>query len=1482
MKKLAILLIVAISIIGNSTKIKAQNAFPSDSIEFFNAMESYLTNARKEGKDFMKQFETVWYGGYFTEEQRKGVYSISNLMLQKKMRAFPDFRNYLYTVGSFVTSDFQTEKSFDLWQSTLQKLLNDRNKRKFSDYLTFSNGLFSENAMYISASTKWSANNNNYVFGYDSLPKITFEALDLICFAKDDSMKIKNTKGVYYPTEDLWIGQGGVVDWQKAGLLDDEVYAEIRNYKIITKTYSYSADSVLFYNSFYFDKPLLGRLEDKIQANNNQDKSTYPRFDSYDKRIEITNISPAVNYKGGFSMNGSKFYGSGDEKLDAILEFIREDTLFLRASSKVFIITPDKIVSDNAAISFYLKQDSIYHPGLNFKFMMKDKQISLYRDNQGLAISPYFDSFHKIDMDFELLSWNQEEPQLKMSRLVGSTRTEASFTSDNFFKMSEYQYLQGRGERNPLLEIQKLSDREDSRDLTIEQLSYFMRISDADAKNMAMFLATRGFLKYNFKKGTFYVKKRLTQYVQSSFGKIDYDVISINSEIDGKDNATLNLLNYDLTINGVEGILLSDSQKVYIIPSDQRIVMKKDRFFTFGGQVKAVDIFSFYGKEFSFDYQQFKINLTNVDSLKLRAFSDEVDRFGNPILKDVRSVLEGMSAELLIDNFENKSGLKEFPEYPIINSFNDSYVYYDKKEVEGGVYKRDNFYFRVNPFKIDSLDNFTNDRLKFDGSFTSNIFPEFDQSLTVQKDMSLGFITNTPPGGYPAYGGKGQFTNEVRLSNKGLRGGGTLEYLTSTTIGDDFRFYPESVEGLAKSHVLAEVKTGTEFPPMKGDSVNIKWEPQKDVFYTTAKGDKFLAMYDMQSKFVGTSALRPDGLTANGLYKFKDANLTSKLFKFKNTVFDADTAAFELIEQNTEVNQSGFALNTSNVKAHVDYEGRFAEFKPNGDNDPIFFPVNQYLCFMEEFKWYMDSGIIDFTGESQTEVSADVKLEGSKFVSTHPGQDSLFFYSPLARFDSRKHIISAFDVQYINAADAKIIPDSGLVVINKAANMQALENAGIIANAVTEYHNIYNANVKIEGRKKYFGSGYIDYVDESDNKIPIYLQEIKVDTTGQTTAHGVIEDDPLFTLSSQYAFTGEVDLYANNEFLIFDGGVRINHDCSDIGKSWLRFRAEIDPNEIYIPIDTGIVDINKTILSASINLNTDTMFIYSAFLSQKVFHSDRELIPAYGFLYFNKAKNQYEISTKEKLKAMDRPGNYLSLNLNDCKVYGEGRVSLGADMGQVKMTTIGSLVHNQVDNDVVGDFMMALDFHFDDNSLKKMADHINENINLQAVDLSREFFEKGLREIIPIDEADKLISQLSLNGKFKRIPNELNQRIVFNDIKFKWDEQENTFVSFGGLGISNIGKEEVNKYIGGVVMITKKRGGDILDIYLEIDENNWYYFNYRRGLMQVVSSNDDFNNQVKSIKDDNRKADVARKEEPFTYMYGNVRKKDMFLRQLGR
>lgn len=1472
MNRFYLTLTISLFFFSNSSFAQKPNSFPTDSIGFFEVMEEYLSEARDEGKDFMKQFEEIWFGGYFSEKEREGVYQMTNKMLEKRMRAFPEFRNYLYSVTSFVVYKDSADDGFAQWQNTLLKLIEDRNRRNFGRFLEFSNNLFMNNSLAVSPSTVWKASNNNFNFGYDSLPKVTFDSLDLICIARNDSMKIYHTSGVIYPTEDLWIGEGGKVEWVRAGFSSDSVYAELSHYKIDTRSYDYTADSVLFYYPDYFEKPLIGQLSDKALANMDVENASYPRFESYARRLRIENIAPEVNYDGGFSMVGNKILGVGTEEDLAYLEFFRNDTLFLLVSSEVFSIRPSRIVSDRAAIKFYLKEDSITHPGLNFRYSEENKQVTLYRNNEGIAKAPYDNTFHNVEMDFEALYWKQDEPIITISNLMGSTKNDAIFISANYFKQEQFDKIGVMADINPLYSIKNMVDASNSTTLSITQLGYNLNMEHTDAKNMVMWLSTMGFMKFDFDKDLFYVDQKLIDYVMASQKRTDYDVLNIYSEVEKGANAKINLLNYDLTINGVKGIILSDSQKVVILPAGGQVIMQQNRFLEFGGIV-AAGKFSFFGKQFNFDYKEFKIDLVNVDSLSILAETNKKDKYGLPILEPVKTVIEDIQGDLLIDYPTNKSGLKNYPEYPVFNSTQNSYVYYDDQSILGGVYKKNNFYFQIEPYQIDSLDNFDNSQLNFAGTFSSaGIFPDFEEELTLQADHSLGFQKNAPVGGMPLYSGKGTFNDKIYLSNKGLRGDGSVDYLTSKTYSDNFIFYPDSMITRSQQFYIEEQLTVTEYPTVKGNDLSIRWLPYKDVMYSKTNSER-MVFYNDSSFFNGTTALTPAYLQGNGVFHFVNADINSNDIRFKSKTFDADTAGFQL----HDVTEDALAIKTSNVKAHVDFEGRFAEFESNGKAEPIEFPINQYLCYMEKFKWYMDNNNIELSSSSSTNISADVNLEGSKFISTNSKQDSLFFYSPIATYNTKEHIISAEGVEFLLTADAKVIPDSGEVVIRKKAKMDPLKNSQIFANSVTQHHHIYDATTNIYGRKDYSASGFIDYISDQNVPQKIFFAHIYVDTTGQTIGRGKILDSASFVLSSHFGFMGGVNLYANKEFLVFNGAVKLKHDCKALDKRWIEFENEIDPLNVYIPIDSQTVDTAGMVLMNSIALNTDSSYMYPGFLIYRRNYSDIKLAPATGYLTYHSPSKEYRISTLEKIEENSLTGNYLSLETSTCKVRGEGKIDLGERTGNMDFVSAGNMVFNTIENEFILDIISTVDFFFDDNAIKMMAEHINENINLQSVSFNRQVYQKGLRELLGVKEAEEILSDLNLNNSMKKIPAKLDKRFVFTDLKMKWNEQADAYESFGKIGIGNINNIQINKYVDGMVRIEKKRSGDIVDIYLEMDENNWYYFNYRRGVMKAVSSNEEFNTRIMEMELKDRKYDNKKGEENFLFMFTSDRMKRSFV-----
>ncbi|MFI5164032.1 MAG: hypothetical protein ACHQHP_02170, partial [Bacteroidia bacterium] len=1243
----------------NCSFAQTPKTFSADSVKFLSEMDDYFSSVKgkeKEGHDFIKeQFKPFWFGGYLSNDKRQFVYATSIAMLQKHLRPYPDYYNFFNAMITFYTVAKLQENSFMSWKASIEKVIAKGSVKKLSDFLEASNNIFSTNKLYKSNSVEWFSGSNNYTFEFDSLPKIIFSGTNLYCAVKGDTATIFGTSGIYYPTEKKWVGKGGKVTWTRDGIDDKLVYAELNKYTAILTKQSYSADSVKFTNEIYFKTPLLGTLEEKAVPDATPENSNYPRFESYSSHFEIRDIAQGkVDFSGGFALRGSRFIGSGSKTADANLIFKRNNKPLVKASGKMFIFKKDRISSEDAAITMYLEKDSIYHPSIKVKFDIDNKELILVRILEGISKTPYFNTFHKVDMYVEEIDWKLDSANMYFKTLIGSSQGIAEFPSANYFRADVFYQLQGIDQVNPLTALKNCGEQLKKNTFTVVEFSKCRRLDPNEIRPALIQIANLGFINYKPDEDKITLQDRLIQFIKAKAGTVDYDVMGIHSEVrGGSNNAILNLLNYDLTIFGVQQISLSDSQNVLIYPAKHLVVLKKNRNFTCGGIINA-GRFNIFGKDFAFNYDQFKIDVNNGDSIRFAVRRITPDAFGNSPDVPVKSVIEQVQGELLIDRPNNKSGRVSYAQYPLFNSSKESFVYYDKRSIHKGVYKRDKFYFKIDPYTINSLDNFKTEALKLKGTFSSaGIFPDFADTLSVQPDYSLGFVRPTPSGGFASYGDKGKFNNTIKLSNEGLHGDGTIDYLTSNLKSSNMIFFPDSMNGMAEKFEVKEVKSGkTEYPPVKGDSVYIHWAPKKDIMQAYSQ-IKPMDMYGGQAQMKGRVDYTPKQMTGNGKLDFSGATMSATLMKFKNKKVLSDTAIFSLKALET----SQFAFSTKNVNAVIDFEKRTGDFASNGKGTVVEFPVNQYICYMDNFKWYMDKGDIELSSREATNKPKDdrlLELSGPEFISVNPKQDSLRFNAPKAKFDFKKYIITATDVAWINVADAKVFPDSGKVTILKAAEMKTFSNAKIVANSITAYHTIYKANVNVFGRKGYAASGYYDYVDEMKNKQSIYFANIRVDTTYQTIAEAVIPDTSHFMFSPNYEFKGKVNLASNNQFLVFTGSTKITHTCTALGegKTWFKFSSQINPEKILIPITDNLVDEKDKELGSAIMVAADTSGIYTSFLTKKNRKTDREVLAATGFLFYDKPTKEYRITSKEKLNEPSLTGNYLSLKSDACTVYG--------------------------------------------------------------------------------------------------------------------------------------------------------------------------------------------------------------------------------------
>ena len=1473
------LIFIIVSFIGYELNGQILKEFSEDHNEFIEQFESFMTkNITKENKAYIEIFVENWNtDSLFYVEKRDDIIKVCNLLLEKKSRAFPDFKNYLDVLNSFEQNP-EKISYYNKWNEALLFLLENKkvSRTKINNFLTAFSLLLEKNLIYASSYVQWKATSEQFEIEIqEEQIKIVYENTSLVCYSKGDSMDIYDTKGWYDPLENMWYGQEGLVTWERAGYSREDVNAVLYEYNIELRKSNYNTENVKFTNVLYFDHPLIGRLEDAVRKIKDPESATYPRFASYTKMFSIKDIFENIDYVGGLSMHGSKLIGIGTENQKANLFLYNEDTLFMRASSVYFAFTKEKVTGRNTEVTLYLERDSIFHPDLLLTYINSNKELTFLKSDDYTSQGPYFNSYHNIDMNFEQLTWRYGDPYIIFTMARGSTIGNASFESKNFFNMDRYMQIQLIDPVHPLVQIRRYSRLIKSIDFYGEDYADYLKLPKHNVKQLLMRLSFLGFIFYNFETDEVTVKDKLNAYLEASVGKRDYDVINFESVTRApRENAILDLKTFDLVINGMPEVFISDSQNVHIYPENNSIILKRNRSFQFNGKVEA-GLFSFWGNNFFFNYDSFKINLQNIDSIEIRFITGEKNNYGLNIIDKVESMIEHVTGEIIIDEADNKSGRKSNPQYPIFKSREGSFVYYDDPEIQGGVYERKNFYFTLRPFEIDSLDNFNFRWLHFDGTFYSDdIFPVFDETLRLQEDNSLGFKHNTETDGIPTYQDKATFYDKILLSNAGLKGNGRLEYLTSVTKSDDFNFFPDSMNTKAQDFTIQQQLTGTQYPLVKSNGNYVHWEPYNDSWKTFQKEGPFI-IYNDTTRLFGSIHLQPSGLSGEGTLDMTRAKMSSDSYNFLAQSFDAHNADFELRSL-----FKGIGVKTDSVDIHIDYQIRKGDVRSVGSYSNVEFPENKYVTKLNHFAWLMTKSELEFqkSGSIPGDPFNESGLSGATYISTHPQQDSLNFVSPLAKFDYSRNILYAQEVEYIRVADAQIYPDNGNVYIEPGGSMRTLINAKAVANIDTKYHQFHTAALTITSRKNYYGDARYDYIDENGQIQKIKFDKVCVNDSLYTYAEGRILEEADFKLSPFFAYQGKVNLLSTRKYLDFDGGVKIIHNCETVPSEWLSFHTVINPDSIYIPIGGTMKEINGRQIFAGTMIRNDSIHIYPSFLNVWQNYSDRSIVSSNGYLHYDHG-GRYKISSAEKIRDFSLPGDYLSLQRDMCELYGEGKVDLNINLGLVKLESVGNVRHDVVENDLKLDIMLAIDFHIREDIILQVAKDLDSVTDNTPIDVTSIKIRKGYNEYMGIEETDKYYEELSMYGLIERFPKELVHTIFINELNLVWNRDSRSYQSVGKIGIGNILDNQINKYVDGFIEIERKRSGDKMDIFLKIDDKTWYYFGYTRGVMQVTSSNKLFVNLVRGLKKKERKPKIKRSKIPYNIIVSTDRKYLMFVRR---
>jgi hypothetical protein len=1499
-KQIVLFLSILTLFIAQNLFGQGRNEFSQVPDEFAKQLGEYVllskrADVEKTYKDFSVRFKNL------SEKETQRVTATCNTMIGLKMNAIPYFTDYMKSVVYAETAN-GSGSEFHQWHDVVDAMLNGIENRRFEPiraFLGFSANFFEKNNfVFTDLGVNWYFDTKNYKFVHEkSGPSVVWEKLTLSAHFKKDSIQIFDTKGAFFPLTNQWKGNGGKVTWQRFGYGD--TYCTLKEYSLDPTKGFYKAEKVLLHYPLMFpDRDLEGNFEDKLTVKNDKIEGSYPRFESYDKQLKISNLGGNIQYQGGFKLHGTTVfgYGTSTERARLTMNDTRRGNRNFRASAENFTIRKgENIVGERVESVIFFGKDSIFHPSLNLKIDIDKDELTLSRGQRGSDRNPFYNSYHKVYVDVGKIKWFVEKDSFIIGEKYpgfGINTNNAMFESLKYFSEADYQKFQNIATINPISNIKLYSDRVQKKVIPADEIARSInpKMDHTMIQSLLFDLVAQGFITYDVDKQMVELKEKIFHFAAANQKKEDHDVMRINSETK-LENAVFSLRDTSIFTNGVNGVELSAKQRVRFVPRNKELVLKRNRDMDFDGQVYG-GLGIFYGRNYHFNYDRFDIQTDSARYLDLYLRFGE-DKATKQTPMAISSRLEHLKGVLLIDAPNNKSGRDDIKMFPSFQSKDNSYVFYDAPNIQDSVYKRDSFYFKLDKFNLEGMDSLVKNDLKFKGLMrSSNIFPEFRETLVVQQDTSLGFKTKSPPEGYALYKGKGDYTGDINLSNKGFLGTGVVKYLDASIESKDIVFHPNQMKASAKTFELKENRSRN-VPQVIGPGVDINWKPYQDSMYMNARDSAFRFFKEGVHTLRSIIILTPGGVKGKGTFDWDKGTLQSQLFSFGSHSVSSDSMNMSIRALDKDKSATDqLAFDTKNIRGKIDFDEQMGRFKANSDDIQTYMPGVKYKTSINEFDWDLKKEEIAFKSDGQE----------ATFLCVDAEQDSLNYLGMRAGYDLKSNILKVGGVPYVLTCDAYVYPKDENVQVELGGKMTTLTDARIVCDTITKHHVINRATVNIKGRKLYEAVGFYEY------NVAGKEQEIKFDNiVGQrvgkgqrsekrteTRATGEITGEKEFKIDYKTTFKGKISLFSNTKNLQFEGFAKLQMENLP-NQQWFSINCFADKKDLAILYNVPKNEVGEP-LYTGIYISKENSAAYPRAMMPLSFRKDRSIIDVKGLFKYNQKGDELIFGDSSKIISGSPSGNRLTFNNKTNIVNAEGKLNLGAGLQYITVKAAGRaktsfLKPDEVQVDSSGiranpttiEAMVGIDMRVPEKILKIMANNISVggNDDLDSDYLKDDFIEKTMSEFIPNKEEYFKVLNV-LKNKTLEMPDKLNKyNFLFSRLPMRWNAETQSF-------ISNTKKPDLNSVAG--IKVNKQTAAfvefrmpsnedDRVYVYIKTGNDFFYFFGYQKGMLSITSNDQEIEKEFKKIKPKERITKMP-DGQPFEMQWVENATAELFLRRV--
>lgn len=1287
-------------------------------------------------------------------------------------------------------------------------------------------------------------------------PVIRFNKVNLIFTTSFDSANLVNTTGSLMLANHTFVGEGGKFDWVMAGLSPDSVYYTFKQYNFDIRVPKVSAENGEMTYKGKIDKPVKGMFQFASQRHQSEKDARYPRFKSYASNIKVNvfnnkNVNPnLVSYEGGFSLEGRQVSSASIMEDKTTIEVQDQAQRKFRAVSRKFNIGDSLVSSKRTSIVIYQRADSIYHPAVEFNYVLDSSKLTILLGDGSFKKTPFVSSYINMDIRADMMRWDLRTDSIDISSLAARDKVPVLFESHDYFDEDTFDKLSQMYNFHPLIMVVGYARKINNSTFYADDLAKSINQNEKVVKAAMQDLMERGFIEYDSQVGQVTLKRRAYHYVLSKAKRVDYDDISMPSIESNLPNATLKLNDKELIVRGIDQFHISDQLNVYIKPDNKEVTLLGDRNFKFDGTLYSGNL-EFVGKSFTFNYDSFLVNLPQIDSISFFLADEKGNRkkVDNTLKSAEQSdalnstIGEGFrqtSGTLYINKSNNKSARQFYPQYPMFNAENGAIVYFDDEKVLEGVYDK-SIYFVIPPFAMDSLNSADNSAIGFKGTLYSNILPPIDETLKIMPDNSMGFEHKVRDGGYKLYGGTATYHNLLRLDANGLRGNGSINHLTTTLESQDFVFYMDSVitEGTLVSMNAGSLGQSS-FPQASVENYEMKWLPQKDSMYLSNKKDPF-QLYNQTASLDGEIILTSQGLLGKGKLFTRGSEAISEEMAFRQSEFSAHHADFEIKSSSPEKP----ALAGKDVFLDFDLQQNNAKISPEEEGvAAIEFPYAQFKTSITEAVWDLREETVKMSKPK------DVDIANSYFYATRKELDSLVFNAEEAIYRIPLLQLDVFGVPYIQVADAKITPENNQVQILENATFETFKNATLVIDTLNEYHKLNNGTIDILSRNEFKGKATYELVSAADT-FAIEMTDFRQEAFQEgkkmvkhTIAEGEVQEAQNIIISPGMLYKGLVKMNAQKEALELDGEVKLDFKRIPNYNTWISYQSDAGQKKLEFNFDASTTDQGEPLV-AGLHLSGQDNSLYTTFVTNRRSPDDMDLFKPSGLLSYDEEKQEYAIRAIGKDNKDALAGKVFIYNENTQAVTLEGPIQfLPYNEQGIKLeaSTLGK--GNLEKNEFIFDSFLAFDMELPKEAVLLMAQDLDQSLNKVGAPAANNDRTRLLYKVAEIigDVAAKDYDKRSISDytPLVSVSGRLLRTLVISDVTLQWSDEHKAWYSTTPLGISNMLDQDINGKLTGFLEIKPTIEGTVINLFMQATPDSWYYFTYQNNRMGVWAYHEEF------------------------------------------